>query len=224
MARLLVVDSSTAECASISGYLRAAGHEAICATDSAAAMTLLRDTHFDAVITEWHLVDGSALELAARIRQNPHGSCSRILVAGKQIKAEDIASALGSGIDDCLAKSAPPEELVARVNAVLRRPAIPWGALLEVDPVALDVVSHKVTVRGREVELAPAEFRLLAYLMENRGRVLTRKELLAKVWQQRKGIGERTVDVHVRRLRAVMERHGCETLLQTVRGFGYRFG
>ena len=83
---------------------------------------------------------------------------------------------------------------------------------------------HRVTVAGQEIELAPAEFRLMAFFMENPGRVLGRKQLLAQVWHRRNGIGERTVDVHVRRLRAALSPSGSDQLLKTVRGFGYRFG
>jgi two-component system phosphate regulon response regulator PhoB len=96
--------------------------------------------------------------------------------------------------------------------------------VLQVGSVVLDLASHKVTAAGQPIALAPAEFRLMAYFMENRGRVLGRRLLLAQVWNRRKGIGERTVDVHVRRLRAALTPHGCADLLQTVRGFGYRFG
>jgi two-component system phosphate regulon response regulator PhoB len=88
----------------------------------------------------------------------------------------------------------------------------------------LDRIGHRVTVSGQEIELAPAEFRLMAFFMENRGRVLGRKQLLAHVWNRSKGIGERTVDVHVRRLRAALSPYGSDQRLQTVRGFGYRFG
>ncbi len=224
VARLLVVDSSTEECSSISRHLRDAGHEAVCAADAAAAMAMLQDAHFDAVITGWRLTDASALDLAQRLRRNPHGSGARILVIGAQVQAQDVALAPESGIDDCVAKSASPQELVARVNAALRRPLAPGGDVLKIGALTLDRMTHRVKAGGVEIELAPAEFRLLAHFMENRGRVLSRKELLARVWQRRKGIGERTVDVHVRRLRAALAPHGCDGLLQTVRGFGYRWG
>jgi two-component system phosphate regulon response regulator PhoB len=96
--------------------------------------------------------------------------------------------------------------------------------VLEVGPIRLDKLGHKVLVGSEEIELAPVEFRLMAYFMENPGRVMARRHLLEQVWRRRNGIGERTVDVHVRRLRAALEPHACDDLLQTVRGFGYRFG
>ena len=187
-------------------------------------MVILQGASFDAVITEWLLTDMSALELAADVRRSTQNAGARILVVSTRSEPLDIANALDSGIDDYLVKRSPPEELVARVNAALRRPSAGGGNILRVGPVVLDRLSHKVTVDGHEIGLAPAEFRLMAYLMENRGRVMGRKQLLVQVWNRRKGIGERTVDVHVRRLRAALTPHGNEDLLQTVRGFGYRFG
>jgi two-component system phosphate regulon response regulator PhoB len=223
VARLLVVDGSAEDCASISRQLRAAGHDALCAADAAAAISILERTPVDAVITEWKLPDTSALDLAIRLRASA-ATPPRILVSSRGREPADIASALDSGIDDYLVKTSTPEELVARVNAVLRRPAAVPDANVRVGPVLLDRIGHRVTVRGHDVALAPAEFRLMAHFMEHRGRVLSRKQLLTEVWQKSRGIGPRTVDVHVRRLRAVLQPHGCDDLLQTVRGFGYRFG
>lgn len=224
MAKLLVVDSSAEDRISISRSLREAGHDAICATDAADALGKLQGGHFDAVITEWRLADTSGLDLAASLRRSPQNAGARLLVTSADGEPSEIALALESGADDYLVKPSRPEELVARVNAALRRPAVPGSGILQVGPVVLDRSSHKVTAAGEPITLAPAEFRLLAYFMENRGRVLGRRILLAEVWNRRKGIGERTVDVHVRRLRAALDPHGCANLLQTVRGFGYRFG
>jgi two-component system phosphate regulon response regulator PhoB len=146
------------------------------------------------------------------------------MLSGRR-EASAVAQALDSGVDDYLAKPVREEELLARVNSALRRPAAPSREnVLEVGPIRLDKLCHKVTVGVREIGLAPVEFRLMAYFMENPGRVLARRHLLEQVWRRRGGIGERTVDVHVRRLRAALEPHSCGDLLQTVRGFGYRFG
>jgi two-component system, OmpR family, phosphate regulon response regulator PhoB len=224
VARLLVVDSSLEDRVRLSRQLGDAGHDAVCAPDAAAALGLLQNSQFDAVITEWDLGDSTALDLATALRQHPLAASARILVASNRSEPADIARALDSGIDDYLVKPSRPEELIARVNAALRRPVAVSDGALHVGPVSLDRVCHRVTVSGQEIDLAPAEFRLIAFFMENRGRVLGRRHLLTQVWNRRKGIGERTVDVHVRRLRAALTPHGCEDLLQTVRGFGYRFG
>lgn len=177
------------------------------------------------VVTDWMLRDMSGLEFAHYVRKHANGRLSRVVMLSSRNDAGAVAHALDSGVDDYLTKPFREEELVARVNAALRRPAVPSREnVLEVGPVRLDKLSHKVTVGTGELDLAPVEFRLMAYFMENPGRVLARRHLLEHVWRRRNGIGERTVDVHVRRLRAALEPHSCENLLQTVRGFGYRFG
>jgi two-component system phosphate regulon response regulator PhoB len=171
------------------------------------------------------LRDMSGIELAHYVRKHSNGRLSRVVMLSGEDDAVMIANALDSGIDDYLTKPLKDEELVARINAALRRPAVSSRETgLEIGPIRLDRLSHKVTVGQQAIELAPVEFRLLAYFMENPGRVLPRRHLLDQVWRRRSGIGERTVDVHVRRLRAALEPHSCENLLQTVRGFGYRFG
>jgi len=167
----------------------------------------------------------SGLELARYVRRHPNGRLARVVMLSGRNEVGAIAHALDGGVDDYLTKPVREEELLARVNAAMRRPAAPSREnVLEVGPIRLDKVGHKVTVGTREIELAPVEFRLMAYFMENPGRVLARRHLLENVWRRRSGIGERTVDVHVRRLRAALEPHSCENLLQTIRGFGYRFG
>jgi two-component system phosphate regulon response regulator PhoB len=224
VARLLVVDSSTEDRTAISRHLRDAGHEAVCAADAPTAISMLQAGHFDAVITEWHSAGVSALDLVATVRRNPGGAGARILVTAPETDTHDMVVALDHGVDDYLVKTSQPEELVARVNAALRRSTTLTSTVLSVGAVTLDRTSHRVTAGGAEIDLAPAEFRLMAYFMTNPGRVISRKQLLEQVWNRRRGIGERTVDVHVRRLRAALTPHGCDDLLRTVRGFGYRFG
>jgi two-component system, OmpR family, phosphate regulon response regulator PhoB len=223
LARLLVVDSSAEDRTAISRQLRAAGHEAVCAADASTAIAALERSRFDAVIAEWHMGGAAALDLAERLRRDPLGA-PRILVSSRTSEPAEIARALDSGVDDFLVMSAPSEELVARINAALRRPAAVGEAVIQVGPVVLNRSSHRVTINGLPIGLAPGEFRLMAYFLEHPGRVLGRRQLLGDVWHRSKGIGPRTVDVHVRRLRAALAPHGCDHLLQTVRGFGYRFG
>jgi two-component system phosphate regulon response regulator PhoB len=225
LARLLVVDGSAEDRTAIVRELRNAGHDAVPAADAAGAYRLLQDSSFDAVITEWLLPDTTALDLAATLRGPAAAGPQRVVVASRRSEARDIARALDSGIDDYLVKSSRPEELVARVNAILRRPfAPPPDSVVQVGRIRLDRVGHRVLVGDAELDLAPAEFRLIAFFMENRGKMLGRQQLLAQVWNRRNGISPRTVDVHVRRLRAALAPFGCQDLLQTVRGFGYRFG
>jgi two-component system phosphate regulon response regulator PhoB len=225
VAKLLVVDGSAEERSALVRQLSDAGHVAIPAGDAAAALRLMEKSVFDAVITEWLLPDTTALDFAESVRSQSQTTPVRVVVASRRSEARDIARALDSGIDDYLVKPSRPEELIARVNAVLRRPSAPAAdAVQTVGPITLDRAGHRVLVGVRELDLAPVEFRLMAFFIENHGRMLGRQQLLAQVWNRRHGIGPRTVDVHVRRLRAALTPHGCANLLQTVRGFGYRFG
>lgn len=225
MARVLIVDTNPEDRFGIGRALRDAGHDVVRACNAASALALAGNGGVDAVITEWLLADSSALDLAASLRAIPECAATRILVASQHGESRDVARALDNGIDDYLLKAARPDELIARVNAALRRPpAANGGNVLQVGAVTLDRVAHRIAVKGHTLNLAPAEFRLMAYFIEHPGRVFSRRQLLAHVWNRRKGIGERTVDVHVRRLRAALAPSGCDNLLQTIRGFGYRFG
>ena len=225
MTRILLVDGNTHDREWVRDRLDAAGHDVVCASDAMTAVDRLEQRAFDMVVTEWMLRDMSGLELAQYVRKHANGRLTRVVILSERTDGGAVAHALDSGVDDYLSKPVREEELLARVNAALRRPAAPSREnVLEVGPVRLDKLGHKVTVGVRELDLAPVEFRLMAYFMENPGRVLGRRHLLEQVWRRRNGIGERTVDVHVRRLRAALEPHSCESLLQTIRGFGYRFG
>ncbi|RPI60539.1 MAG: hypothetical protein EHM50_07230 [Lysobacterales bacterium] len=132
-------------------------------------------------------------------------------------------ASLEFGADDCLSLPFEPSELIARINACLRRPlATIRPDQLTAGPLVLDKAVHRLLVRDREVALSPAEFRLLAFLLENQGRVFSRDELLRGAWPKNITAGGRTVDVHVRRLRQLLEPFNCDDLIQTVRSFGYR--
>jgi len=225
MARILIVDGNGADSSRLLAWLDSVGHICRAARDGASALELLGSQQLDLVLTEWRLPDMSGLELADAMRRLPQSFLSRIIIISGQLDPQAIAAALDNGIDDVLPKHCQLPELLARIHAALRRPptATPDG-VLEVGPLRLEKRNHQVSVDSKPLTLAPAEFRLMAYFMENPGRVLPRQQLLEQVWRKRKGIGERTVDVHVRRLRAALEPHACEHLLQTVRGYGYRFG
>lgn len=225
MNRILLVDGNANDRSWVKERLEAAGNEIVCASDATAAIDQLERRRFDMLLTEWMLRDMSGLELSHYVRRHANGHFIRILMLSERSHASAVAQALDNGIDDYLSKPVSAEELLARVNAAFRRPAAPSPeSVLQIGPIRLDRMGHKVTAAGRELDLSPVEFRLISFFMENPGRVLARRQLLEQVWRRRDGIGERTVDVHVRRLRAALEPHACEGLLQTVRGFGYRFG
>jgi len=140
-------------------------------------------------------------------------------------RAEERDKLLGldGGADDYITKPFSPRELLSRINAVLRRAAPPADEPLVAGELQLDPVSHRVFAGEREIRLGPTEYRLLKFLMENADRVYSRAQLLDFVWGQNVYIEERTVDVHVRRLRKVLEDYKVEHYIQTVRGAGYRF-
>jgi len=225
MARILIVDSHPAERARLLQQLSSVGHDCVEANSAAEGLAEIDKRSVDVVLADWRLPDMPALEFAASLRRNPRALLSRILLLSSRTDSQAAAAALDGGVDDFLSKSCAAPELLARVHAALRRPPSSIaGDVLEVGPIRLERQNHKVLVDSSPLPLAPAEFRLIAYFMEHPGRVLPRRQLLEQVWRKRNGIGERTVDVHVRRLRAALEPHHCDHLLQTVRGFGYRFG
>jgi two-component system phosphate regulon response regulator PhoB len=164
-----------------------------------------------------------AREALARLRDTDATRRSRLIVWAEHGDMPNAVAALEFGADDCLALPFEPSELVARVNACLRRPlASIRPDQLTAGPLVLDKAVHRLLVDGKEVSLSPAEFRLLAFLLENQGRVFSREELLRGAWPKNITAGGRTVDVHVRRLRQLLEPFRCDGIIQTVRSFGYR--
>ena len=177
----------------------------------------------DVVLVAWSVL--RPLKEAMRwLRSHDRARKARVIVLTEQSRIEDAIGALEFGADDCVAAPFTGAELVARVRASLRRsPASFRKDELRAGPIALDRGTHEVSVDGRPVDLAPTEFRLLSFFMEYQGRVFSREELLTRAWSSHVKAGQRTVDVHVRRLRQLLEPFGCETMIETVRGFGYRF-
>jgi two-component system phosphate regulon response regulator PhoB len=162
-------------------------------------------------------------EALAQLRDGDATRRSRLMVWAEQSEIGNAVAALELGADDCIAVPFAAAELVARVSACLRRPvATTRPDSLTAGALVLDKAMHVLTVRGNEVALSPAEFRLLAFLLENPGRVFSRDELLRGAWPKNIRAGGRTVDVHVRRLRQLLEPFGSDDLIQTVRSFGYR--
>ena len=163
-------------------------------------------------------------ESLGRLREDVATCQSRLIVWAPRADIHEAVNVLEFGADDCLAVPFDRAELIARVNACLRRPAATTRPdLLVAGPVMLDKAIHYLLVNEQPVDLAPTEFRLMAFFLENQGRVFSRDELLRRAWSKNITAGHRTVDVHVRRLRQLLEPFGCDDFIQTVRGFGYRF-
>jgi two-component system phosphate regulon response regulator PhoB len=178
----------------------------------------------DLVLLDWMLPGRSGLELAAQLKQNPKTREMPIIMVSARGEEEDRIKGLDTGADDYITKPFSPREMVARVNAVLRR-SMPDEEKdkIEIGGLTIDDFSHRVSANGIMIDIAPTEYRLLHFFMTHADRAFTRSQLLDQVWGDQVYVEERTVDVHVRRLRKALEKTGHENLLQTVRGVGYRF-
>ncbi len=179
--------------------------------------------HPDLLLLDWMLPGRSGLELAAQLKQSSRTRTMPIIMISARGEEEDRVKGLDTGADDYICKPFSPREMVARVKAVLRR-AKPDEIAdeIEIGGLRMDNVSHRVSAKGCPIEIAPTEYRLLHFFMTHADRAFSRSQLLDQVWGDQVYVEERTVDVHVRRLRKALERTGHDGLLQTVRGVGYR--
>jgi two-component system, OmpR family, phosphate regulon response regulator PhoB len=222
-ATILVVEDEPAIQELISYGLRQAGHETFCAGDAEQAMKIVNAVLPDLVLLDWMLPGMSGIEFAKMLRQVPRTKNIPIIMLTARTEESDKVSGLEVGADDYITKPFSPRELIARIKAVLRRRS-PEAAddIVEIRGLRLDPVTHRVTVSDHEVILGPTEFRLLYFLMTHPERVHSRSQLLDGVWGDHVFVEDRTVDVHIRRLRKILEPVGKDGLVQTVRGSGYR--
>jgi two-component system phosphate regulon response regulator PhoB len=221
--RILVVEDEGPIRQMIAFNLSRAGYEVEEAEDCSSARLRIADSRPDLLLVDWMLPDSSGLELTRTLRREEANREMPIIMLTARAEERDKLLGLDGGADDYITKPFSPRELLSRINAVLRRAAPPADEPLVAGDLQLDPVSHRVFVDDREIRLGPTEYRLLKFLMENADRVYSRTQLLDFVWGQNVYIEERTVDVHVRRLRKVLEDYKVEHYIQTVRGAGYRF-
>ncbi|AHF03763.1 chemotaxis protein CheY [Marichromatium purpuratum 984] len=188
------------------------------------ARKLLASDQPDLILLDWMLPGRSGLELAQQLKQNPKTRGLPIIMISARGEEEDRVKGLDTGADDYIAKPFSPREMIARTKAVLRRakPSEPADEI-EIGGLRIDNIGHRVSANGRPVEVAPTEYRLLHFFMTHADRAFSRSQLLDQVWGDQVYVEERTVDVHVRRLRKALEPTRHDGLLQTVRGVGYRF-
>jgi two-component system phosphate regulon response regulator PhoB len=204
--------------------LRRAGFEVREAEDCSAARASIADQRPDLLLVDWMLPDQSGLELTRAVKRHKDTEDLPVIMLTARADEHDKVTGLEGGADDYVTKPFSPRELLARINAVLRRSAtVGPGEALEAGGLQLDMASHRVTVDGEAVQLGPTEYRLLQFFMEHPERVYSRSQLLDRVWGGNVYVEERTVDVHIRRLRKALEPHRRDSLIQTVRGSGYRF-
>ncbi|MCW8942269.1 MAG: phosphate regulon transcriptional regulator PhoB [Gammaproteobacteria bacterium] len=181
---------------------------------------IIENKAIDLVLLDWMLPDNSGIDLLHRIRKY-HSMLPVIMVTAKA-EEEDRILGLDVGADDYVTKPFSVRELSSRIQALLRR-AMPDEQPIQIGELYLDPTSHRVKVSEKALDLSPTEFRLLHYFMSHTDRVFTRSQLLDQVWGSQVYVEERTVDVHIRRLRKQLATFGLDTLLQTVHGSGYRF-
>lgn len=222
--RILVVDDEPAILQMVSFALRKADFEVVTAGDAREARAALVDQLPDLVLLDWMLPGTSGLELAQSWRRDPASKDVPIIMLSAKGQEDDRVSGLEAGVDDYVVKPFSARELVARINAVLRRSSeLEADGSLEVGALHVDTKAQRVLANQQALNLGPTEYRLLLHFMTQRDRVLSRGQLLDQVWGGNVYIEDRTVDVHIRRLRKALEPHQCDWMLQTVRGSGYRF-
>ncbi|HMX15643.1 MAG TPA: phosphate regulon transcriptional regulator PhoB [Rhodocyclaceae bacterium] len=223
-ANILVVEDEPAIQALIVANLQRAGHAVLRAPDAETALRLVNEALPDLILLDWMLPGMSGIDLARRLRSGDRTREVPIIMLTARSEEQDKVRGLETGADDYVTKPFSPRELQARINAVLRRRAPQMTEdPVEVGGLRIDPVTHRVSAGGQAINLGPTEFRLLHFLMTHRERVHSRPQLLDQIWGDHVFVEERTVDVHIRRLRSALEATGHDALIQTVRGSGYRF-
>jgi len=223
-ATILVVEDEPSIQELIAASLQHAGHRVLCADSAEQAAHRVNEALPDVVLLDWMLPGMSGIQYARRLRSEERTRDLPIIMLTARSEEHDRIAGLDAGADDYLSKPFSPRELLARIKAVLRRRAPQMTEdNVEVEGLRLDPLTHRVSGDGRNLDLGPTEFRLLHFFMTHPERVHSRALLLDQVWGDHVFVEERTVDVHIRRLRAALETSGHDRLIQTVRGSGYRF-
>ncbi|AVL71684.1 phosphate regulon transcriptional regulatory protein PhoB [Oligella urethralis] len=221
---ILVVEDEPAIQELIAVNLTFAGHKVLRADDAEQAKLLIDAELPDLILLDWMLPGLSGLQMARQLRNTERTKEVPIIMLTAKGEESDKVEGLESGADDYITKPFSPKELMARIKAVLRRRAPQLtDDEIEINGLHLDPVSHRVKANGKEIALGPTEFRLLHFFMTHPERVYSRNQLLDQVWGDHVFLEERTVDVHIRRLRKALNTTAHDQMIETVRGSGYRF-
>lgn len=222
--KILIVEDEPAIRQLVQHTLDNAGFEVLQAPDAEQARSLIHQSPPDLVLMDWMLPGASGIELTRDLKSDKVTRDIPVIMLTARGDEDDKVRGLDSGAEDYISKPFSPKEMVARIRAVLRRVS-PHATdeAVTVGDLKLDPASHRVTCKGAIIEMGPTEFRLLHFFMTHQDRVYSRTRLLDRVWGTNVYIEERTVDVHIRRLRKALEPFGVDRLVQTVRGAGYRF-
>jgi two-component system phosphate regulon response regulator PhoB len=222
-ADILVVEDEVAIREMLQLALERLGHTVHAAGSTLEARKLLAEKQMHMAIVDWMLPGGSGLELVRSLRKQELYRHLPIIMLTARTEEHDITAGLDAGADDYVTKPFSPRELNSRINALLRRSHdFHSDAIVTVGPLVLDAAAHQVTVGGQEIPLGHTEFKLISFLMNNPDHVYSRSQLLDHVWGTGTYIEERTVDVHILRLRKNLKPFAAESLLETVRGAGYK--
>jgi len=222
-ATVLVIEDEPAIQELIAFNLKQSGHVALTAGSAELADRMIKETLPDLILLDWMLPGMSGIEFARKLKADAFTKAIPLIMLTARGEEQDKVRGLETGADDYVTKPFSPRELSARIKAVLRRRAPQMtDDQVEVAGLALDPITHRVTGNGASVDLGPTEFRLLHFLMTHPERVHSRTQLLDNVWGNQVYVEERTVDVHIRRLRRALEPTQHDGLVQTVRGAGYR--
>jgi two-component system phosphate regulon response regulator PhoB len=220
--KILVVEDDANLVELITYNLRQEDFDVVVTDDGEEALVLAEEEKPDLVLLDWMIVNLSGIEVCRRMRREQSTANLPIIMLTARTEEADRIRGLEIGADDYITKPFSPRELVARIRAVLRRlrPALAGGAL-EYAGIHMDTTAHKVTRDGQAVALGPTEFRLLRHFLEHPGRVFSREQLLDSVWGRDVYVEQRTVDVHIRRLRKAINLNGLPDVIRTVRSAGY---
>jgi two-component system phosphate regulon response regulator PhoB len=219
---ILVVEDDAALSELLTWNFDAAGYDVRCTADGEEAMVMVREQMPDLIILDWMIEEVPGIEVIRRLRRDKETARVPVIMLTARGEEEDRIRGLRTGCDDYVTKPFSPKELLARIEALLRRsrPGLD-GEVLSFADIELDPASHRVRRGGASLHLGPTEFKLLRYFMERPGRVVSRQQILDSVWGVDSEIDERTVDVHIRRLRKAIVRPGEEDPIRTVRAAGY---
>jgi two-component system phosphate regulon response regulator PhoB len=221
---ILVVEDEDAIRAMLVMVLEQAGFSTTAAGDAQDAQKTLEESMPDLILLDWMLPGISGVEWARRLKKEPMYRDIAIILLTARGEEEDKVRGLEIGADDYVTKPFSPKELVARIRAVLRRTGkLQGSSSIVLGDLTLDTEQHRLSVGDQQLEVSPTEFRLMHFFMSHPDKVYSRTQLLDQVWGRSVYIEERTIDVHIRRLRKILSEHNREELVQTVRGFGYRF-
>ncbi len=220
---VLIVDDEQPIRQMIDYALKREGFLTLEAANASEARIALAEAQPDVILLDWMLPETSGLDLAREWRRSDASAQIPIIMLTARTEEEDKVRGLEGGADDYITKPFMPRELVARIRAVLRRSGGGDDEILQAGALRLDTGAHRVSVGEHMVDLGPTEFRMLRFFMAHPERVYTRGQMLDRVWGANVFVEERTVDVHIRRLRKALEPSGTDAYVQTVRGAGYRF-